>query len=532
MPQKLLRLWNEAAALIKNEIGLSAEPLPVENGSLEEVAEAFEREGHGPLARSLRHIIDDRQSIDAQVIWATLAWTLREEALCPEAVIDFGMGMVYYSRQTKEQMNAWMSLWKRMVPRRKVGPTLIYDPANLYESILHVRGKRGFRDIVKEIVLYGQNGADISLDEYVTVITKRYRRFSYQLAPIDAKIIQILLKTPGKTIPEIATELGYSTFWVSQRINKLKENHILFEFDHVPFSKIGIRMFNVLLKGQESEKDALHMVAESPFLYGYREVLAGDWDLLAIFCIPESWQVNKWLRRFEKLASEWRVSVTTSEIKRSGTSASFDYYDPYRNAWRIPWDALRLYSEELVGTKAPDDLEDVVELTPYGQRDVRLEDLDIRILAAIRARAKTLVEIRKKTRASQNKVAARLKILREKGFIVKRWEALHIGLVEGALIETADKKTGKMLMHLSTFLPRAIVSADQKSRLIAVVNLPEGGTYCLLNVLAPLRNKFTFAQLGDYIYGEWGFPTYPWNPKTQSWKVPMEEVARWLDGLR
>ncbi|MHA1769975.1 MAG: winged helix-turn-helix transcriptional regulator [Candidatus Thorarchaeota archaeon] len=521
-------LWKQGCKILKEEVGIDPSPLS-KNQTVTDIVQTLEDIGRNSLSAALKILTERDLPQEAVAVWISVVWSLKHETLCSEAINDFGMALASTRLTSEQDTKIWRETWQQISPYQKVAPNLIYNPANLYSAIVQVGGADTLKRILREIVLYVRNGSEILLTDYVKLMICRYRRLVQELPETDKRILQTILDNPDKSIKDLANLAGVTPSYFSQRINLMRARAVLLEFDHVPFSKIAIRMYNVLLKSRYSKNDALHLFERSPFLYGYRPVLAGDWDFLALFCIPETWQISGWLHRFEKLAKQWETKVTISEIVQSGASTSLMYYQPNGEGWRIPWSALGLWCE-----KQPmcEKQEREMALTPYGQRNMRIDELDMKILTTIKRGITSYKAIRSEVGGSQNLVAARLRTLREKKFIVKYIQLLHIGLREGAMIETRDSEMKKILLRLGPKLPRTIISIDRASRIIMTTNLPEGGSVELLKALEPKSHAFSFAFLGDNIYGGWGIPEYPWNPDTQSWMVPEEEVEEWLDSLR
>ncbi len=521
-------LWNRRCKILKEEVGVK--PVQPPNlQTLEDLIRSFESMDNETFGKTLRALIEVDLPREAVIIWSCVVWSLRHETLCPEAVNDFGMALAITSLTAEEDATRWREAWKRIAPRRRIVPNLIYDSEGMYSAILQVGGARTLKDILREVILYVRSGSEISLTDYVKLMIQRLRRLELHLSETDKRVLQTILDNPGKRIRELASLMGVTASYFSQRINLLRERQVLLEFDHVPFSKIGIKMFNVLLKSSYNKRDAIHLIENSPFLYGYRHVLAGEWDVLALFCIPETWLIPRWLHRFVRLAKQWGVTVTLSEITQSESSTSLSYYDPNGEGWNIPWSALGLWCERW--TRCDKQGEGML-LTPYGQRNMRLDELDMKILSTIRRGIRGFKAIRREVGGGQNVVAERIKTLRKNGFIVKYVQLLHVGLREGAMIETRDSEMKEILLRLGPRLPRAIISMDRVQRVIMTTNLPEGGCVELLDMLESRRDTFSFASLGDNIYGGWVIPTDSWNPATQSWVVPEEQVERWFDGLR
>jgi len=526
-PSRWHRLWDDARALLEGITGLDAGPAPdMPQHSLENIVRA---EGYDTLQKMYERLLEEEVSPEGLVLWLCATRILSSLPLCQECVRDFATELVRQSVSEKEA-TVWNSVWLEVAPRARIEPNLVYNPSVTYPHLHRAVGENGLRTMMRELVAYVRSGAVLSFSDYVFYLGKRVLRFVASIDDTDRRIISALLRQPDLQIRQLAQYLNLSTHWVSSKVAHLRRRMILREFDVVPFSQIRIRMFHLFLRREDESTDLYNLVSECPFLYGHRQVLMGDWDFYAVLCEPEGVQRVRWQEVFVQRASLWGVDARISEIRQSGSSYSLDFYVPRRNRWEVPWAALGLWMEKLSNGErcGPPPL----TITPSEPTSLRLDELDMRIVDAVRRGVKGVSAIRRVVRAGQNKVAAKLRRLFDAGVIEKRWEIAHLGLVEGIMAYTDDKDAGAAITQIASQLPRAIVSVDELEHHVLTANLPEGGAPQFIKILRPFQDRVRFAVLDDYVYGGWGLPISLWDAKTQRWRVPIDKVRAWLDGLR
>ncbi|MHA1812509.1 MAG: hypothetical protein ACTSYX_03635 [Candidatus Thorarchaeota archaeon] len=521
------RLWDRTRASLRVLCSLDAGPPPPVSAQWKDAPAA--RDMNATLQMMYRRLVERSVTPEGLVVWLCAVRAFSSTSLCDECVRDLATELARQSVREQEA-RIWEQVWSEVAPRVRLEPNLVYNPSVSFPHLHRAVGKNGVETIIRELVAYTRTGAELSFRDYVTYLSRRVLRFVARIDATDAKIIAALLGRPGLRVDQLASELGMTAQWVASKIARLKRRMILREFKVVPFSRIRIRMFHLFLRAREPDTDMYDLVRDCPLLYGHREVLAGDWNFYAVLCEPEGPDCVRWQEPFVRLAALWGVEAQISEIRASGASYCFDYYSPSESGWKIPWGALSLWVERIL--RGEDCGPRPIVMTRARPTSLYLDEVDMRIVDAVRRGVRGISAIRKAVRAGQNRVARRLREMQQAGVITKRWGVNHVGLIEGAMVYTDNSIAGTTIRRLASQLPRAIVSVDDTGYHVLTVDLPGGGAVRLIRVLRPLRDHVRFAVLDDYVYGGWGLPTSSWDATTQSWRFPADKVRAWLDQLR
>ena len=218
------------------------------------------------------------------------------------------------------------------------------------------------------------------------------------------------------------------------------------------------------------------------------------------------------------------------EIASAGTIDCFDYYDLNENNWSIPWELMeiqltRIHNEGLAEVINKVDV-------PANRTKAHLDDLDMKILDQFRKGNTSISGIRKSLRVGQERVARKVRVLKEEELIVTTWEAHNLGLHEGVIVISNEQKSGETIAAWAQRLPRVIVTFDTDRKLFLTTQLPIGGSYGLTSALSHLSNTVSVGILDTKIYGAWGLPIDLWNCGTQKWKCPKDAIENWFTELR
>jgi DNA-binding Lrp family transcriptional regulator len=384
--------------------------------------------------------------------------------------------------------------------------------------------------MVREVKTMRKHGIALTLEDYLTFFQARVRQISVNLDRTELRIIDRLLKDPSFSQSKLASELQLSDQWVSRKISELQGKYVLRKFDRVPFSRIGIRMFHLLGRLTDEETDAFQLLKDCPFLYSFRRVVSGYWHFLATLSVPDNIESMQSLEKGCDMARGWGMETSLLEIASSGVSTCFDYYSVEKAEWYMPWALMsvqlkRIYEDGLASAAPRID-------RPAAKTRSELDELDMKIVDCIRRGVTSVAEIRHALRVGQQRIADRLKVLRDEGLIVTTWEAHNIGLVESEVLTVQDPKAGESISAWAQRLPRCIVSFDTSRRLVLLADLPLGGTYGFSTAVAVLPHCVNSGLLNYKVYGEWGFPVELWDSGRQRWLCPTEKTNAWLSTLR
>ncbi|MHA1769307.1 MAG: hypothetical protein ACTSV3_05585 [Candidatus Thorarchaeota archaeon] len=470
-----------------------------------------------------------RAILKGQIAQECFKASLPSSGLCAEFIGDFSMEFARQMLLDREKPY-WLAMWTRLEKEGKWHSTRFFKASLAIPGIDNVAGPGSFAQILREIIDAAKSGVVLQFDDYVGYLSKRLRRISAPLDATELKIVVQLLDGSATDNKTLAKSLGISPEWASRKISELQKRHILRRFDRVPFSRIGIRMFNFFIDTVDSTENPFRYLKRCPFLYSYQTVLTGRWDALAVMSVPDDITSIRQLDKIEGMFDKWGFESSMQEIASSGAVNCFDHYDPDSGGWEIPWEFMEFHLRRIHGEKLADVIERVD--SPANKTRLELDELDMRILDQIGRGNTSIASVRSALNIGQVKASNRIRRLRDEGLIRTIWEAHNIGLNESTVVTTQDRDVGAAIAAWSRRLPRAVVSFDVSRNLTMVTQLPRGGVYGLTRATGYLARTVDVGILDEKIYGGWGFPIELWDEKRQGWKCPKEQLDRWFDEMR
>jgi DNA-binding Lrp family transcriptional regulator len=462
-------------------------------------------------------------------LFACFSTVLSKANLCKECIEDLAMEFARLELPAEDRQ-AWEGFWRELYPRKQVGSILFHNPSVTYTRLYDLMGSEGFDALVHEFLVMKKYEIPLEFEDYLTFMHLRFPRFRVSLDDTELRIIDALMRMPNAKMKQIADSTGISEQWASQKVSELRKRGVLRKFNRIPFSKIGIRMFTMLIQISDPHQDVFSLLENCPFLYSFRKMQSGSWDAMATICIPSNSRSIRLMREGLHMMDEWGLQSDMWEIVSSGVTRSFDYYSPADGRWNIPWSFLQVQLTKIhrdgLGSAFPQIAE------PASSTRVRLEELDMQILNQIRSGTTSIPRIRESLRVGQHRVADSVRKMRKEGLIQTQWEVHNIGLIEDVLITTSDQESAQAIAGWSQRFPRAIISYALDGQLILVLRLPSGGSYGVSACIADLPTATHVDLLSNRIYGGWGFPYKMWNDKIQQWSCPEERMREWLESLK
>ncbi len=448
--------------------------------------------------------------------------------LCGECIEDLAME---FARQNlpEEGRQTWEAFWKELYPRAQVGSMLFHNPSTTYARLYELMGPKGFNDLIEEFLVMKKYEIPLEFEDYLTFMHLRFPKFRVSLGRTELKIIDALMRMPDAKMKQIAETVGISEQWTSRKVSELQNSGVLRKFDRIPFSKIGIRMFTMLIQINEPLQDAYSLLQNCPFLYSFRKMQSGAWDAMATICVPSNPRSIRIMKDGLLMMDKWGLTSHMWEIVTSGVTKSFDYYSPDDGRWNIPWSFLQVQLAKIHRDRLGSVFPQITQ--PAAKTRIRLECLDMQVLNLVRSGTTSITKIRESLQVGQHRVAESVKKLREEGLIEAQWEVHNIGLVEDVLVTTSEQETAEAIAGWSQRFPRAIISYTLDGRLILVLRLPSGGGYGVSASIVDLPAEAQVGLLSNRIYGGWGFPYELWDDHAQRWSYPEDRAHEWLEAL-
>jgi predicted transcriptional regulator len=523
--KRISQLWDKASGRVLTRFGLSAYPPPK---TIREGFDESNREGgHYNGTTSTLVITASNPCVEGLILRECFISAMHGDN-CEEAVLDVASEFAY-QELSPQHRRKWMEMWKDLEVQR-IKPNLVYAPIADVRSICRIGGKEQLHSLVRELLSRTRYGIEFEFAEYAEFLVKKVQTLVVRLSKTEVKVLDSLLRTPETTIPMISEKLGFSRSWTSNLISSLKEKEVIFQHEKVPFSKIGIKMFHLLLSNGGNSKP-FELFSKCPFLYEIRHVIAGQWNELATLTVPSNPKSIDSLEYFRDFVSTKDAQTELFEIASSVLSYSFNFYDLNRHRWEIPWMTLKGWGRRI----ERDGLEKSYERIdiPTNATEIYLDKSDMQILASVHKKKGKARNLRRELSIGQNKLYSHLRKLRENGLIVQWWNVYNIGLDEWAVIQ-APAEYSQIVEVWARELPRVFIRYDAQRNLFMLINLPRGDTVQLMKTLVALDwNKFLLvAPLDLGLWGHWGFPLKLWNVERQSWDSPEEEIDMWKESLK
>ncbi len=528
--KRVEQVWSSFSQIIANQFNLDSGPPPESiefHPDLPRQCFGFYLEEQ--TLHISRELLDDDIPLKGVVAKACFEAGLPAEILCNQAIDDFSNE---FARQQldSENQEKWVQLWSSCTAKEALSPVLTYNPSYTFPLLWRLTGPEALQRLVGDIIRAAQYGIEMSFTDYLRYRHGEYRRTSVSLDDTRLKIITGLLNNPSWNRKKLSDYVGISVPWLSRRISEMKKSYLIREFNNVPFSKVGIRMFHLLLTAADTAEDPFHYLVDCPFLFSYQNVLSGVWTTKAVLCVPDNITSMRSVYAFIDELRGWNIEGTLIEVASSGANYCLDFYSVETGGWDVPWrllgvEAYKIYSEDLATAVPRIDRE-------QARTKLKIDELDMSILECVRQGVDSVGRIRDRLRVGQHRVANKLKRLRKHGLIVKRWEAHHLGLVENVMVVAEARRTSESIGTWAQRLPKIIVSFDLNRRLLLSADLPSGGTYGMASCLRRLPERVVVGILAPKLHGAWGFPTDLWNAKEQRWEAPEEKIHTWFQAVR
>jgi hypothetical protein len=527
---KISYLWSQFSKHIEDRFGLTPEHYPdlikVVKGS--DYTQALGGWFSDDTFNVTEEAVNDVIPLKGVVARVCMISALPREGICSECINDLS---TEFARQVLEgpQEALWVQQWSIHSPKKKVGTILVYNPSISFPALYGLVGPLGLESIIQEIAAMPRHNVNLAFDDYLTFIETRFRRFSVNLSTTELKIIKNLLLNATCSYNELGKRSGISSEWVSRKISDLRRRFILRRFERVPFSKIGIRLYNLLLGSEGVADNTFSLLSSCPFLYSYRRVQTGYWSTLATLAVPDNHRSVRSISSFLKSLSDRGLDAALIEVVSSGTVNCFDFYDSRLGAWMIPWELLEIQIRRILEDHLASAFPRIDR--PAQQTKLHLDHLDLQIMDCVRRGMSSVAKVRTNLRIGQETAATRLKRMRKMGLIVPTWELRNIGLNESVIVFTDDSETGESIAAWTQRLPKSIIAFDDDRRLTLTTMLPKGGGFGMTWALSTVPRITSIDILGPQIHGSWGFPTDLWDAYEQRWLSPESRVETWLGQL-
>ncbi|MCK4566041.1 MAG: Lrp/AsnC family transcriptional regulator, partial [Candidatus Thorarchaeota archaeon] len=497
-------IWVRCCSILQNSYQLKPETNPVSVMDIQKWNQMLS--SYDPQENNM----ESRALLKGNIARECFNSVVSPNGICPQCIDDLAMEFARQMLDTSEEKH-WLIMWDAEESTGSRKTTRFYRPSKTFPQIDLVGGPGTFSKIIKEIIATAKSGIALDFDDFVLFLRKRLKRIAAQMDQTDVRIVSHLVDSGKVDNLSVAKALNITPEWVSRKIGQLRKRGILRRFDRVPFSRVGIRMFNLFVDSGITNEDPFKFLEGCPFLYAYYRVLTGKWDCLAILAVPDNITSMKFLADLERILKKWGLDFSLFEIASSGTVNCFDHYDVSAKQWSLPWELLEIHLKRIFDSGLAHVIDRID--SPANRTRIRLDELDMQILEMIRHGDTSVSKVRNALRIGQQKTVERIRRLREERLIDTTWEVHNVGLNEPVIVTSTDVTIGRAISAWSQRLPRAIASFDVSRNLTLLSQLPRGGVYGLTKAMSFLAHKVDVGVLDEKIYGGWGFPTHLWDVK-------------------
>lgn len=530
----LIRLWHHAAHCVEQRFGLTCpeeepEPIAVQNPA--------ENQPVWDVSVSTGKILyPENTSLSNTLLPAVLAREACRISL-PSSIRDNRARLdiaCEYGRQVVKDstVDEWVSLWKRDSPRTILPNGTNYRPQILFQTLWHLGEEAALNELITRLSRMDKHEIVLTFKDWVESLLRYVIEYERPLTGTEMSVVDVLLANPDADRRRIADRADISPRWASTVCRNLKKRGQLMEFDVVVYSKIGIRVFQVmLLAPSDDQKDCSYLLEGCPFVFSSSSVLTGGRGVYATLCIPDNPKNISHLDKLAKAAKNHGFSVFIFERHKSGSWLNLNDYEPNSGAWSLDWESVRLEGQMM-------QREDLSLLYPEihlsgPTKERKLDEIDIRLLSEFEKGNKTARSLQNALGIRMNTVLRRLNELRDDDIIRKSWEVHHIGLTEEGIVFTEDETAANCTAALALRLPRCFLDYDREDRLFLRTRLPSGGVFGLAHALEPIKSLSGVHLIGDRIWGRWHLSNWleKWDEKSGRWRPTTRDLSSWYSSM-
>lgn len=528
MRHNLSEFWESSAKKIQNHFGLDTPPKPKEVEIIGKI-QAVHFGGQYLIDRELlqitQEVLNNQIPLEGITHRECLFHSLSSD-LCDEARHDVASSYAY-EQLGRDDRERWVDSWKK-VPAQRIRANLVYTSFEMMEWMRKLGGYEELATLIHEFESMSRYGKALDFEEYMEYMIRRIQDIVVALSQTDVKLISILQKEADISYRQIRKLAGLSESWISTTINRLKNKYVLIDLTTAPFSRIGIRTFHVLL-ATSSGDDPTRFIKGCPFLYNIRPILNGPWQVIGRLAVPDNESNIKAIDNMVSILERNGIAVDVSETYSVGVTNSFYHYNTELKQWDIPWIAMESWGHR-IKRESLHHLIDRIDC-PAKPTDHYLDAIDLEILDSIHNGITSTRELRKNLAIGQTKLMRRIQKLKSEELIRKGWGVYNIGLVERVALRMTDKETSSMVDMWSRELPRGYLRYEENRSLLAMIELPIGGSSKLMDALRKLKWAVSVSVIGSGVWGQWEFPRNLWNITKQRWDAPRSELDSWLNTL-
>ncbi|MHA1812486.1 MAG: hypothetical protein ACTSYX_03520 [Candidatus Thorarchaeota archaeon] len=350
------------------------------------------------------------------------------------------------------------------------------------------------------------------------------------LTEADVALIRRLINRPAPMLRSVASDMGRSIQWVSQRILSLQDNGVIRRRTRVLLYKLSIREFKVFLTHSSTDRrESIPTLKEHPFVTDVKVLEMGPWHFLATLMVPDCSENVRAIGELVEHLVSCGHEAELFEVVASGRSESLAGFSVESQGWVIPWETRRFELLRIRRQRLADVMPRVEN--PLRKAGVRLGRDDLRVVQSFLNGCSTIEEIRAHLHLAQARTARSVRKLRREGIVLNQYELFGIGLPEHVTTYCFDSDDAEAIAAWSAILPIVDIRRSVEGALLAELRLPPGGMHGLCEALQLLPSAPRLTTTETLWSHDVVVPIHEWDEKNQTWTAAFQRLEEWRETI-
>ncbi|MHA1247379.1 MAG: hypothetical protein ACTSPE_08655 [Candidatus Thorarchaeota archaeon] len=363
-------------------------------------------------------------------------------------------------------------------------------------------------DALKNLIWCVRLGIRVNVEDYPHITKAGPPSAPLKLTGTDIALIRRLLRIPPPTFKQIASSMGRSVQWVSQKVRSLERKQVLLKRTGILLPRISIRKF------------------KHPFTTRVSSLDLGSWRYLADLEVPDNSKNIEAVKQLAELLESRGHEVDIFDVAASGESESLNGFSIERQSWVIPWTTKKIELDRIRRNKLAEVMPKIE--TPHQRVDAHVTNFDLQVAQSVLDGAVTIDKVRARLRAGQARVAGAVHKLREGNVISTRYGLNSVGLSEKVVVLSPNPEDAAAISAWAATLPYVKVERNIEGAMVAELRLPPGGTHSICEAVSVLASPVEVTTVEELWSRRTVIPIDEWDEQTQEWRPATQRITRWL----
>ncbi|MHA1858277.1 MAG: hypothetical protein ACTSUU_02405 [Candidatus Thorarchaeota archaeon] len=382
-------------------------------------------------------------------------------------------------------------------------------------------------DALKNLIWCVRLGIRVNVEDYPHITKAGSPSAPLKLTGTDIALIRRLLRIPPPTFKQIASSMGRSVQWVSQRVRSLERKQVLLKRTGILLYRISIRRFKLLVAGSGGRSgNVVQTLSQHPFTTRVSSLDLGSWRYLADLEVPDNSKNIEAVKQLAELLESRGHEVDIFDVAASGESESLNGFSIERQSWVIPWTTKKIELDRIRRNKLAEVMPKIE--TPHQRVDADITNFDLQVAQSVLDGAVTIDKVRARLRAGQARVAGAVHKLREGNVTSTRYGLNSVGLSEKVIISSLNPEDAAAISAWAATLPYVKVERNIEGAMVAELRLPPGGTHSICEAVSVLAGPVEVTTVEELWSRRTVIPIDEWDEQTQEWRPATPRITRWL----